>query len=156
MEIIRSIKRFFQWIFKSFQYSWFLRNDYDWDYGYILKLLRYKLRRTRETISKNKIITDEEITKISNQIIEVEKRIQRFLDDEYNIQIKSDMNIQEKYGETKMVFVDSTVQFLPEWGDKVQYKKDMRIVYEKWEQARQKDFNEIFDLMKKNLQNWWD
>ena len=156
MEIIRSIKRFFQWIFKSFQYSWFLRNDYDWDYGYILKLLRYKLRRTRETISKNKIITDEEITKISNQIIEEEKRIQRFLDDEYNIQIKSDMNIQEKYGETKMVFVDSTVQFLPEWGDKVQYKKDMRIVYEKWEQARQKDFNEIFDLMKKNLQNWWD
>jgi hypothetical protein len=48
--IINKIKHLFYWIVKTAQYSKVLWNDYDWDYSYMLKLLRYKLVRMEKNI----------------------------------------------------------------------------------------------------------
>lgn len=41
---------------KLSDYKKFLKNDHDWDWAYILRLLKYKLERTRKCIVSNHII----------------------------------------------------------------------------------------------------
>ena len=41
---------------KAREYARFLRDDFDWDYAFILRLLRYKLERTRRCIVSNEIV----------------------------------------------------------------------------------------------------
>ncbi|MBI2449672.1 hypothetical protein HYV49_05240 [Candidatus Pacearchaeota archaeon] len=79
--MIKFIRRVLRWLKKSFQYSLFLWNDYDWDYALILQLLQYKLKRTRECIVKNDIITDSKI--IAKQIKYAEFLIERISDYNY-------------------------------------------------------------------------
>lgn len=62
------IKRFLNKIIKICKYLLILWKDEDWDYEYILALLKYKLERTRDCISRNQIISNNERRAICIQI----------------------------------------------------------------------------------------
>lgn len=80
LKLTRPVRRFFSWIIKSIQYSFFLRNDHDWDYNYILILLQYKLKRTRKAIQSNNLIVD--VNEIVDQIKHAEDLLQSWINDE--------------------------------------------------------------------------
>ena len=67
------------------EYQEILKNDEDWDWAYILRLLKYKLERTRKCISANAIIRD--APKVARQIRQVEVLLGRVEEDKYFEQI---------------------------------------------------------------------
>ncbi|MBI3018684.1 MAG: hypothetical protein HYY61_02180 [Deltaproteobacteria bacterium] len=66
---------------KISDYKKFLKNDHDWDGAYILRLLKYKLERTRKCIVSNHII--QSAPKKGRQIKVVEDLLDRVLKDKY-------------------------------------------------------------------------
>ena len=62
MNPIRRVRRAYRkvkhWLTQSVAYSIFIwKNDnYDWDYGYLINLMRFKLSRMAKTIEENGII----------------------------------------------------------------------------------------------------
>lgn len=48
-----SIKRLPSFVGKILSYAWFLRNDYDWDWTFILKLMEFKMRRHADYFEKH-------------------------------------------------------------------------------------------------------
>lgn len=72
------IKFFFRFIKKIFEYSYhILWHDEDWDLNYIIILLIYKLKRTRELMSHSDYHKEE----VKN-ILEVETLLQSVLDND--------------------------------------------------------------------------
>jgi hypothetical protein len=82
------------------EYRAFLRDDYDWDWVYILRLLRYKLERTRKCIVANNLIV---VTRrVAGEIREVERLLGRVIDDRYFDEVAKPFH--RKYGHLKMLF----------------------------------------------------
>lgn len=141
------------------EYAKILKDDLDCDYGYIIKLLLYKLKRTRECLVRNNVGSD--TPKIEEQIKEVEFLLSRFMEDDYD-QCLDDFH--EKYGELQMIpgekvkgGVRVTTVFekeTPENRDEIHslYRK----LRDKAEQMKQDDLTKAFNLLRKNIQNWWD
>jgi hypothetical protein len=73
--------KFFRFLIKWFQYAPILWRDYDWDYAYILRLLQYKLRRTREQLWKYDYLLN--TRRQCKEIRLAELLIDRILKDEY-------------------------------------------------------------------------
>jgi len=141
------------------EYAKILKDDFDWDYGYIIKLLLYKLKRTRECLVRNNVGPD--TPKIEEQIKEVEFLLSRFMEDDYD-QCLDDFH--EKYGELQMIpgekvkggVIVATVfeKETPENRDEIHSL--YRELRDKAEQMKQDDLTKAFNLLGKNIQNWWD
>ena len=65
-KIVYPIQNFKDWVIKVGCYAKFLWSDRDWDWVYILELLKFKLQRTEKCIRTNGII--EGIPRVSKQI----------------------------------------------------------------------------------------
>lgn len=147
---------------KMVEYRRFLKDDYDWDYVYILRLLQYKLSRTRKCIVSNNIVVSAK--KIGGQIQKVEDLLNRVIKDRYYDQISE--SFHKKYGALKMI------TFPPEKGAQstpvvFRYQKEnprnserihregMRL-HQKAEKMRMSDLRKAFHLMNKNIWGWWD
>jgi hypothetical protein len=162
-KIIRPFKNFFHWIVKSIQYSILLWNDYDWDYSFILKLLKYKISRTRKCILKNNHIVNAE--KYCKQMEFVETLIDNVLK---NVHHNNAYDLhREKWGEIDVDFIPceknskySTIDFKAEKAItpelKEQERKEFRELVEKAEALTERDWKLIFRVMHKCLRNWWD
>lgn len=123
------IYRFFHNLAKIWEYSCFLWNDYDWDYIYILKLLKIKLRRTRERIFKNALIGD--YKKVVKQIKLAELLIDRIIEDDYS----------NGYYEEKVP---------------IKGKIDTMVKYRHQQGLLDQDWNYLWNHIKKHMQTWWD
>ena len=121
-----TIKGYFRKTIKILQYIPILWIDEDWDYGYILSLLRYKLDRTRKNFRKNKNHTDYE--ECSSQIDVVIYAIDRVLLDEYVSNMAWRTASREAFREL-IIHNEASI------------KKDLEI---------------IFDGMKNYIRTWWD
>ncbi len=62
-------------------YRKFLKDDQDWDYAHIIRLLSYKLKRTRQCIVSNDFVKS--APKIGRQIQAVETLLNRVADEQY-------------------------------------------------------------------------
>ena len=156
--------RFFWWIIKSAQYSWFLRKDFDWDYSYILMLLQFKLRRTRKQILENNMIVHTE--EVAAQIKHAEDLIQNWRDDNFCEDLHKAHD--KKWGETvdlsepferdgrtyytwNMSREKATTKELQE-----QESKEQRAIYDAHEKAKEENFDELFSHMRLYMESWWD
>lgn len=153
---------------KSFQkklseYRKFLKDDYDWDYAYILKLLAYKLKRTRECILSNNIVVS--APKIAKQIQEVETLLNRVTEDSYEDEILKEFH--KKYGRLRTIklptnkekphLVPVQLKFRKETKENsAQIHREFRKLLQKAHRMKERDLNKAFDLMKKNIWGWWD
>lgn len=152
-KFLRPFKKIFIWVIKSFQYSIMLWDDGDFDYGYILKILKYKLKRTREHIVNHDIIVDAK--SVGEEIAQVESIIDRLYENNY---------CDKEYEEHNKYWGDINYSgddiFLSKKAVKEGRQKEERDaimkIHDKATELEEKDWNDLFDLMKKNMRNWWD
>lgn len=147
---------------KMREYRAFLKNDYDWDYGHILRLLKYKLERTRKCILSNDIFTS--APKIGKQIKQVEKLLERVYNDRYYDEISKEFH--RKYGRLKMItgkselgtkYSSLTFKYTKETSrNSKKIRKEFRRLIKKENQMRLNDLRRAFNLMHKNIWGWWD
>lgn len=147
---------------KMREYKKILRKDEDWDWAYILRLLQYKLERTRECIVSNGIIV--EAPKVARQIREVEILLERVEKNRYYDDVSKDF--RKKYGQIRMISgkAKSGAKGVPVH---IKYQREtprnakkIRIESSRlWRQAERmqhRDLKRAFDLMLKNIWGWWD
>ena len=166
--IPKSIRRGFLKIIKIVQYLPVLWEDEDWDWNYILVLLRYKLERTSRCIQSNQIIVKEERDLIAKQIGVVTKLLQRAESDDYGDWLEK--GIKSKYCEDFLAYLpkDSPLYSLMHGDGPDDYASrftgaDIEDIQRLWresylgaERMRSRDIDRAFKIMAKHIQYWWD
>jgi hypothetical protein len=149
---------------KMAEYRRILKNDFDWDYEFILELLRHKLTRTRKCIASSKTSSAVRVQRIGRQIQRVEDLLNRFLENPYHAEVFK--NFHKKYGKLKMVTlphkkgtlgIPITMRYQKETpqNSRAIHREATRL-YKKADRMRNGDLKKAFDLMSKNMQGWWD
>jgi len=159
------VRRFFQWIIKSCQYAWFLRHDYDWDYEYLLDLMKFKMQRMANTIE-------------NNDLIEGNKRVAKQL--RYSCYLIDRYQGSEDYNKAYAAFVERWGEVTYEWEDigfvgneklsrletkfgkagcteeEMLAQEDLRKLYRADGQINQQLLNRLFKHTRTYLEGWWD
>jgi hypothetical protein len=144
------------------EYKTVLAKDEDWDWIYILRMLRYKLERTRKCIRANKIIVA--APKVGRQIREVEILLERVEKNRYHDEISKDF--RKRYGRLRMISgkrepgsVDIPVTFKYQRETPNNARRIHREAHRLWlraERMQRRDLEKAFTLMLKNIWGWWD
>lgn len=144
------------------EYTHFLRDDEDWDWAFIIRLLQYKSQRTRLCIESNKIVVSSE--KIAKQIKTVEDLFGAVLEDRYYDIIEK--KFKKKYGSGKIVYgpqepgsrlQDVSVKFRGETKrNQDRIHREFRRLHNQADRALDRDLKKAFSLMSKNIRGWWD
>lgn len=162
-DLYNNIRKIPRWLKKSFQYSLVLWNDYDFDHIYILKLLRYKLKRTRERIEKDNILVA--TNRISKQIKYAEFLIDRIENNDYFPEEYK--KLEEKWGAAEMVFTPcedrpgfSKLDFVHEKckteEENEQAGDEFHAFYKRQDEESERDYDRLFRHLRKYIQRWWD
>ena len=164
--MLYKIRNFFDWIVKVISYSKLLWNDFDWDFTFILILLQYKIKRTRNNIGKYGIHEGKE--KDCMQMKEIEDLLTRMIDDEwYGETAFKEFN--SKWGELRMYTPigedrKSSSMMLPlilkhdneNTENSKEHDRELLKCSKREETLRQQDYKKCFNLLAKNIRNWWD
>jgi hypothetical protein len=161
------IKRLFNKIIKIFQYIPLLWKDEDWDYSYLLELIKFKLKRIKKQLRKENLIIEEELS-------EIERKIQRTLDaiekyqgvhdyfpmehpfSKYKVTKKRvESSVHPKYGQ-----LYSYVDIFEDTGEEVpenhEYHKYCTRYYSRLIKYEEASWNRIWNTIRDNGQKWWD
>lgn len=124
------IKRFFGKIFRIIDYIPVLWNDEDWDFEYILPILKKKIDRLGKCIRKNNIILRSE--DVYQETRDAMQAIDNFT---YGYEMFRDI-----YGEpnSKIIFDNEDEYYIASY----YFEQDC--------------WNEIWDIIKNNARRWWD
>lgn len=158
----RWLKRKWSYYKKVNDYRKFLKTDEDWDWAYILRLLQYKLERSRKCILSNEIV--ENAPQIAAQIREVEILLERVIENNYYEEISTDFH--KKYGELEMIedranaaqhSVPVHFRFERETEEhSAEIRSEHYRLLELADQQQRDDLKKAFDLMTENIWGWWD
>ncbi len=144
------------------EYRKVLKDDEDWDWTYILRMLQYKLERTRKCIVANNIIV--EAPKVARQIRAVEILLERVERDQYYDEITKDF--RKKYGKIRMIsgkrepgVASVSVQFkytreTP--ANSKQIRRESLRLWRRAERMQHRDLRKAFNLMLRDIWGWWD
>lgn len=161
---MHTIRNFFRWLLKCFQYSLLLWNDYDYDFGYSLTLLEYKLERTARHILKHNFITD--AGEIFQEISHVRMLINQYQEGDFLPELMEAHNA--KWGEMELFFVPAEAypglsemhhRFPGHEYTEEQLKlerQERHDIYVAQGDAQHKCWEEIWSSINKNAQRWWD
>lgn len=138
-----------------------LKNDLDGDYSYILSILAYKLKRTRDCLKKNGLVAD--IDEISQQILSVEKLLERVIDESnYDTPF---LELDKKYGKLQKTNIQknkdgSVAYYIKREFETPQNQKEIRKAFraacKQSQQMRINDLKKAFSIITKYIWNWWD
>ena len=151
------------YIARVIEYSPILWRDRDFDYRYILELLKYKLERTRKHITEHQII--QAADEVGAEIAHAEELLRRILKDDYCTEEQDAHDLKwgeivdlshpsedhPGYYEWDMRRENATTQELED-----QENTEQREIYERKELARELDMDELFVYMRKHVERWWD
>ena len=140
-----------------------LENDWDSEPDYILIVLKYKLERTRKQLVKNDLTATTK--KMENQILAVEKLLDKVIKDEY-LHEMSRPHVK-RWGRVKMLekSVEGAdhlvaVEFVyPKAKSKKQQAaadRQMFKIYDTSDKARKDDLRKAFELLQRDIWGWWD
>lgn len=143
---IRRIGRFLARLASWISVLW---RDEDWDYSNILRILQYKISRTRDCIVENQNI--ENADKYGLQMKQAEEMIQQVVDSNFfseewtahNKKYPIKFEPAEK-GLVKMVDNDETEA------------PARKALVDKTHAAEEEAWSELWDFLKANMQYWWD
>jgi hypothetical protein len=151
---------FFKWVQKSWEYALFLRNDRDYDWTYILKLLEFKLARTRKCIEQG---YHTNAKRDAHNIRVAELLIQRIVKDEYAQKQWNDHDA--KWGELEIRFGKSDGFSVPlkfhrermiTEEDEERESRELIRIYEFEDQLKKYDVEYLFTIMRRHLRTWWE
>jgi len=151
-------------------YEWFpiIWKDRHWDYGYFLIIMKKKLELMRDHFNSDMAISEpaKEDAKKMNECIQI---LDRMIDDlRYGKNCFDEMD--EKWGKLNLTFEEkSNINEDIEFGqiflnrekvktkeDKEKQREDFKKCLEAEEQERQKDYDDFFNTLKKEVRKWWD
>ena len=154
-----------------FQYSKIIWNDRDWDHAYIYYILIFKLKRQQKYLSKNqRYVGWERDVEIINTVIRLlERDIDSFYELEYQEYYQEKMvnKSSENYqncGEIdfELISDNSTEYFLKHvsaWKRVIKNPKadsNLRKCLYLSKDRQQKCHDLAFELIKRNINKWWD
>lgn len=155
-----SSRRKKEWEIKCRDYALFLKDDFDFDWTYILLLLRYKLQRTRRSIEDGNH-NDRKAT--AKEIAEVESLLWKVTEHDYEEEFLKVFH--KKYGNPKMV--------LKECVPPIKHIKQMLFIYRNGKEAtsamnrkymslfreassaKKEDLKKAFAIMSEKIWGWW-
>ena len=144
---------FFKWVIKSAQYSWFLRDDLDWDHYHILNLLQYKLKRSRECLATDPHSSDERIFRQSREIRTCELLLERLKGDDYYLEPYHKVNA--KWGIDGSDIEHLNFGFsLPEHLQ-IKYDRDRKESFRVADMLRQQDLDLFLKIFGRKYRGWW-
>ncbi len=163
-QLLRKIIEIYQWLRASVQYSMFLwDNHYDYDYHFILDLLRFKLRRCKLEMQQSGFIEGNK--RYARQIAYAEMLLELLLQND--LCSKEWAAHEEKYGELHFSFekAASELKTYPMgavYRDKVftakQYKaerEESMVIYDLENIRRQDAWDRLFKHLAKYMRGWW-
>ena len=137
----RVFKRFFKNV-----YLWYpiLISDEQWDNGYVYEALNHKLKIMEDFFRSDKTNTMH-ILKYADEIKEARTILERLLEDDYMCEdahnYYANIYLSEMFSDEPM----------PE-----DTKKDVMRWFKEEEESRDKDKKDLFELLYKKLDGWWD
>ena len=158
--IPRNIKTIIKW-------TPVLWNNFDYDYGYLLLMLKFKLKCMREHIVEHDIVVS--APKIGKQIRACEDIITRLKSQTYDYIEEERAAHKEKWGESVWDSIpviteddglcyamDIYTEKAREQGLEKQEREEKSALYRLGEERRQKDLDDLFRIMRDNIESWWD
>jgi hypothetical protein len=164
--VARTIKLPFVLVWEFLERVWaylpILWHDRDWDYAFILRLLKFKLERTRKRIVANDFIS--EAGRVGKEIQHAENLIDRFLNDDY---CKAEFQThEEKWGKRTTTFTPHSSGLGSIMGytrdnaktavDYEQERNEIRALYEKSDQEKDRDWKELWAHLEHKMRGFWD
>ena len=154
------IKHFFTKILKLISFLPVLWKDEDWDYEYLLILLRTKLIWMKKYFTNSHIIVDEERLKIIQEVENTIEEINSFLNFELsdNHEIDPPFEIShttvpvENGAGCKIIDINKETGKELTKEEEEAYTKYLRALYDK----ENEHWNNIFNIIKEHGQGWWD
>ena len=129
----------------------FLKKDADWDYEFILHVLSYKLRRTRECFAKHALVKGKK--KMCRQMAKAERLLIKVIKDNYFE--KKYKPLEKKYGPMCDFTPDGIVwNNNPDIGQEDYFDK-IREIGDESEAERDRDLRKAMKILSKNMFTWW-
>lgn len=160
----RKIISFLSWLRVSVQYAVFLwNNHHDWDYNYLLDLIRFKLNRAKIEMNKSDFIEGNK--RLARQIAYAEMLIQLLLEDDFCS--KESLVHDRKWGELNFSFEKKISDSRPSSigalyrekvvteQDKEQESNDFLALVELENIRRENTWNRLFKHLSKYMRGWW-
>ena len=155
-------RNFFRYITKMFAYGQHLWHDFDFDWVYLLKVMKFKLERMAKAFDNGMTVSAPKRAKEIRHTIAV---LDRIINDDYSE--LGNRKLEEKYGKSEWQFIpieDSKYSELiidregarkgtPEYEAE---RKEFRKVIENAERQKKADIDYVFRYIAKHLQSWWD
>ena len=148
----RVVERSMNLMAKNRMKEWtaFLKDDGDFDYVDILKVLRYKLERVRVHIRTHDMVMD--AGKISSEIKSVLKLLDRVIKDDYEtIHVNAFL---KKHGLKMKCGVDKDGKF--DSGIPDELSSEFLSATDAAFMERKEDLKKAFELLSENMWSWWD
>lgn len=143
-------------LFRNIKKWWpILKEDEDWDFYFLLKVMNFKLEKMEEHIGKHGHSEDSKA--IAKELDEAGYYLRQLIEDDF---FDHD-TLDKKWGETKLVFnSDNSVTFtnakIKTDDDRKQYHKDFAAEVEKEDERKQFALDKFCQIFKTKLFGWWD
>lgn len=159
----RFLRKVRHWWSQTIAYSVFFwkHENHDWDYSYLINLIRFKLTRMADTIEKNEII--EGNRRVAKQIRYAVFLIDRYQSDYYLDQLRAEFF--RKWGSPVYSWVgegDDLYRSITKYPNARTEEERLQAEGELLELIhRASDYDEqildrLFRHVRKNFRNWWD
>lgn len=154
------VRGFFRSVKRSYDYAKFGWNNHDYDYGYLLELMHFKLKRLENAILNGYAERNKQTNQSIRICIKLLKKL-AFKDYGYFTELH-----YKKWGEPEMVYSESDSKGLVRAEikyknvitdeDKKQQTQEFLEAYKKDEEQEQRDVRLLFSIMAKYHKRWWD
>ena len=144
MKLIRNIKKWWP----------ILKEDEDWDYHYLLEVMKFKLEKMAEYHDKHGHFV--ESAKVSQELSEAARLLSALIEDDF-----FDYRLlDDKWGESILTFDEGKGIFHNEHvktaEDREQYHKEFATEIEKENDRRSQVLDKFCIIFKTKLRQWWD
>jgi hypothetical protein len=151
--LMKSIIRFYNRIKKLWGWNKLLWKDYDWDYSYLLRIMRYKLELMEPSIRNGYAISAD---KTADEIKKTIELLDLLIEDDF---LENTKKLDDIYGNYSFIKLDNGNTSLERSGVTPENEEEYK--------AQWKEANRLDDLAKKKVQNdffrqlkkyekWWD
>lgn len=148
---MKKIKHFFYRVKRLLDWLPVIWNDCDFDYAFLLEILQFKLRKMYEWFNSDKPNV-ESAPVTAKEIKKVLACLDRYFNETYRkveyaeFDVKHDLSNDDDFWTWQVKF-----QALPESA-----KQEWRNLGIQAETDMHNDLMQVFDLLKQNIEGWWD
>jgi len=149
--VFRNIKHFFYRVKRFLDWLPVIWNDADFDYAYLLEILQFKLKKMLEWFDSDKPNV-ESAPQTAKEIKEVLFCLDRYFNETYRKVEYAEFDV--KYGlssDDDFWTWHNKFQALPE-----EAKQEWRNLGMQAGTDMRNDLMQVFDLLKQNIEGWWD